>query len=396
MNSPQRGSPRPSRHSSLRDQRRFRGQFAIDRNIEGEDDVISASATPSPPGTPTTRYSQSNAAYPDPNDIIPTAIVIKNIPFSVKKDALIGILNSMDIPQPYAFNYHFDNGIFRGLAFANYRNREETDVVVQALNGLELAGRKLRVEYKKVLPGQEKEVFYSTEDIVEPVNSPSSKLSSKKDRNYNQKETRQSPKQQQANPEQGRRSNASYEESEGPLDLNHPDTLLFYDQLFQFRSDPSRDIFVYPKSTTANQRRIIHYLSDRLGLFHYSDGDGSERQLHVVKKPANAAQLRGDGVNRKTSQRGGRNRLRQSQSYERVRDADNGSPTRRENFRRSFISSSPLSDGSGTTSPNVVYPVRQPQGPTLENNFASRTPPFTRKMSQLNLDAPSFEPAGLT
>jgi RNA recognition motif-containing protein len=267
--------------------------------------------------------------------------------------------NSMDIPQPYAFNYHFDNGIFRGLAFANYRNREETDVVVQALNGLELAGRKLRVEYKKVLPGQEKEVFYSTEDIVEPVNSPSSKLSSKKDRNYNQKETRQSPKQQQANPEQGRRSNASYEgrsstirscpmlstrfdsfaliESEGPLDLNHPDTLLFYDQLFQFRSDPSRDIFVYPKSTTANQRRIIHYLSDRLGLFHYSDGDGSERQLHVVKKPANAAQLRGDGVNRKTSQRGGRNRLRQSQSYERVRDADNGSPTRRENFRRSFM-----------------------------------------------------------
>ncbi|GAB5589485.1 Peptidyl-prolyl cis-trans isomerase pin4 [Umbelopsis nana] len=301
----------------------------------------------------------------------------------------------MDIPQPYAFNYHFDNGIFRGLAFANYRNREETEIVVQTLNGLELAGRKLRVEYKKVLPGQENQVFYNNEDIVEPVNSASSKFASKKERSYDKRESRQSPK-LQTNADQTRRANANHEEAEGPLDLNHPDTLLFYDQLFQFRSDPSRDIFVYPKSTTPNQRRIIHYLSDRLGLFHYSDGDGAERQLHVVKKPANAAQLRGDGVNRKSSQRGGRNRLRQSQSHDRVRDADNGSPTRRENYRRSFISSSPLSDSTGTTSPNVVYPVRQPLGPSLENNFTSRTPPVTRKMSQLNLDAPSFEPAGLS
>ncbi|KAH8555775.1 hypothetical protein BGW37DRAFT_147385 [Umbelopsis sp. PMI_123] len=335
MNSPQRGSPRPSRHSSLREQRRHRGQSAIDRNVEGDDEFMSASATPSPPGTPNARYSGSNASYPDPSDIIPTAIVIKNIPFSVKKDALMGILNSLDIPQPYAFNYHFDNGVFRGLAFANYRNPQETDIVVQALNGLELGGRKLRVEYKKVLPGQEKEAFYNNEDIPEPLNSPFSKLPGRKDRNYEKKELRHSPK-PQANPDQGGRRSNAYNE-DGPLDLNHPDTLLFYDQLFQFRSDPSRDIFVYPKTTTANQRRIIHYLSDRLGLFHYSEGDGMERQLHVVKKPANAAQLRGDGVNRKSSQRGGRNRLRQSQSQDRVRDSDNGNSTRRESFRRSFM-----------------------------------------------------------
>lgn len=58
-------------------------------------------------------------------------------------------------------------------------------------------------------------------------------------------------------------------------------------------------------------------------------------------------------------------------------------------------SSSPLSDSTGSSTPNVVYPTRQPLGPSLDNNFASRTPPVTRKMSQLNLDAPSFEPAGL-
>lgn len=93
----------------------------------------------------------------DSTDTIPTAIVIKNIPFSVKRDALLAILDNLDIPKPYAFNYHFDNGIFRGLAFANYRTSEETDIVVAAVNGLEVSGRKLRVEFKKVMPAAEQE-----------------------------------------------------------------------------------------------------------------------------------------------------------------------------------------------------------------------------------------------
>lgn len=108
----------------------------------------------------------------DDNDqVIPTAIVIKNIPFSVKKDALLSklvcslsrglflclliilfIQASLDVPTAYAFNYHFDNGVFRGLAFANYRTPEETEIVVNTVNGLEIGGRKLRVEYKKMLP----------------------------------------------------------------------------------------------------------------------------------------------------------------------------------------------------------------------------------------------------
>jgi RNA recognition motif-containing protein len=57
----------------------------------------------------------------------------------------------MDVPAAYAFNYHFDNGVFRGLAFANYRTAEETEIVVNTINGLEIGGRKLRVEYKRVL-----------------------------------------------------------------------------------------------------------------------------------------------------------------------------------------------------------------------------------------------------
>ena len=65
---------------------------------------------------------------------------------------------SLSIPQPYAFNYHLDpQGQFRGLAFANFRQAADADAVVAALNGFDVQGRKLRVEYKKVLQAGEKE-----------------------------------------------------------------------------------------------------------------------------------------------------------------------------------------------------------------------------------------------
>jgi RNA recognition motif-containing protein len=90
-------------------------------------------------------------------DLIMTAIVIKNIPFAVKKEALQQMMNEMGLPIPYAFNYHFDNGVFRGLAFANFSTAEDTAQIIEALNHFDLQGRKLRVEYKKMLPAEERD-----------------------------------------------------------------------------------------------------------------------------------------------------------------------------------------------------------------------------------------------
>lgn len=109
----------------------------------------------------TQNMQQANERISSPNgdneELIPTAIVIKNIPFAVKKEQLVQLMTEMRLPLPYAFNYHFDNGIFRGLAFANFTTAEETGQVIQVMNHLELQGRKLRVEYKKMLPAQERE-----------------------------------------------------------------------------------------------------------------------------------------------------------------------------------------------------------------------------------------------
>lgn len=88
---------------------------------------------------------------------IPTALVLKNIPFAVKKEQIIEMMCEKGLPLPYAFNYHFDNGLFRGLAFAYFTTPEEASVVINTLNQIDLIGKKLRVAYKKMLPFRERD-----------------------------------------------------------------------------------------------------------------------------------------------------------------------------------------------------------------------------------------------
>jgi hypothetical protein len=40
------------------------------------------------------------------------------------------LMTELNLPLPYAFNYHFDNGVFRGLAFANFTSAEEHRAVL--------------------------------------------------------------------------------------------------------------------------------------------------------------------------------------------------------------------------------------------------------------------------
>lgn len=89
--------------------------------------------------------------------IIPTAIVIKNIPFATRKETLTGLMSRLCLPLPHAFNYHFNDGIFHGLAFANFHCSESTRLVIETMNGMIMDGRKLQVEYKKMLPEAERQ-----------------------------------------------------------------------------------------------------------------------------------------------------------------------------------------------------------------------------------------------
>ncbi|KAK3950581.1 hypothetical protein QBC32DRAFT_371839 [Pseudoneurospora amorphoporcata] len=228
------------------------------------------------------------------SDLIPTAIVIKNIPFNVRKEMLTQIMTDLGLPQPYAFNYHFDNGIFRGLAFANFQSPLDTQTVIEQLNGYEVQGRKLRVEYKKMLPEHERERIEREKrekrGQLEEQHQPIALHSQSSMHSLNAAHTsrsRNSPLRKSS-----RRDllppNSNQDDATGDVDLNNPETLKFYTELTLFRNDPNREIIIFPASITPQQRRTVHILAHNMGLEHRSVGEGLTRQLHVIKDTATA------------------------------------------------------------------------------------------------------------
>ncbi|KAJ5088986.1 hypothetical protein N7532_007670 [Penicillium argentinense] len=243
---------------------------------------------------------EASASSEGDDELIPTAIVIKNIPFAVKKEQLVQLMTELSLPLPYAFNYHFDNGVFRGLAFANFTSAEETATVIDMLNHFELQGRKLRVEYKKMLPLQERERIEREKrerrGQLEEQHRPmaSSQLhtqSSMSSLTSHIPATSPSPVSQRGQklgksnmtPLGYRGTPVPDREDEVEVDLNDKQTLSYYSELLLFKQDNSRDSVIFPPNLTPSQRRTVHTLAHNMGLAHASRGSGDQRQVQVFK-----------------------------------------------------------------------------------------------------------------
>ncbi|KAI9792277.1 MAG: hypothetical protein M1816_002502 [Peltula sp. TS41687] len=220
------------------------------------------------------------------DDLIPTAIVIKNIPFAVKKEQLVQLMADLHLPLPYAFNYHFDHGVFRGLAFANFTTPDETAIVIEHLNHFELQGRKLRVEYKKMLPLQERERIERE----------------KRERRGQLEEQHRPMPASQLHNQHSMSSLSSHIPATSPspvsarnpkldVDLNNPQTLQFYSQLLLFKDDNSREALIFPSNLSPTQRRTVHTLAHHMSLAHVSRGNGEHRQVHVFRAPQTGSNI---------------------------------------------------------------------------------------------------------
>ncbi|KAI0401518.1 hypothetical protein F4802DRAFT_425055 [Xylaria palmicola] len=222
------------------------------------------------------RGMMTTPASADAEQLIPTAIVIKNIQFQCRKEILQGLMASMNLPQPYAFNYHFDKGVFRGLAFANFSTAEDTAIVIREMNGLDVMGRKLRVEYKKMLPQDER-------DRIDRE---------KREKRGQLEEQHRAPlpiHQQSALQALG--VSVKQQPSNSPLrdvDLNDPATLEFYTQLTIFKNDLTREVHIFSPDISPEQRRQIHILAHNMGLEHRSVGEADRRQIQIMKRPENS------------------------------------------------------------------------------------------------------------
>jgi len=196
------------------------------------------------------RRSSAKSASNDTSedDIIPTAIVIKNIPFAMKRDQLVAIIDELNLPQPYALNYHFENGAFRGLAFANFRVPAEADAVVTGLENHEVLGRRIKVEYKKVLPPEEA-----------------------------------------ARKEADRRASILALEDRVPeFDLSDPATRQLYEKMVHFRDDRARHELIFAKTITGPERKLVRAIGQRLGFFYRTEDNGEERFFKVPRAAGSA------------------------------------------------------------------------------------------------------------
>jgi hypothetical protein len=234
---------------------------------------------------------------------------------------------SLSIPTPYAFNYHLDqSGQFRGLAFANFRAASDADAVVVALNGFDVQGRKLRVEYKKVLQAGEKERIErekairrmrsmqlekeqqqqqvvsptSPYDDFGPVVPPTFPPQRSFSAQYASQQQQYSPPQLTAisglsppfintNLQQLQSmisplaASPAVKSPSNELDLNDPSTLDIYSRILLFKDDHMRDELAFSRMLSPKQRRVVHLVAQKLGVYHYSVGEGDERHAVVTR-----------------------------------------------------------------------------------------------------------------
>lgn len=73
------------------------------------------------------------------------------------------------------------------------------------------------------------------------------------------------------------------------IDFNDPIVLSYYSELMLFKNDKAKDSLGFDSSVPPEERRIIHTLAHHMGLDHRSEGNGSQRQVNIYKKPLNVS-----------------------------------------------------------------------------------------------------------
>eukprot|EP01133_Synstelium_polycarpum_P003785 gene3785-4364_t len=115
----------------------------IKRITPGKDPRIATVGSPQCSSLPTTLPSMIENK-PD------STLVLKNLPFNLRQVQLQEILENINPSAPQSVNFHYDSiGVFRGMAFVKYRLVEDAIKVFDALNGADVHGRRVRLEYKR-------------------------------------------------------------------------------------------------------------------------------------------------------------------------------------------------------------------------------------------------------
>jgi len=282
-----------------------------------------------------------------------TILVLKNLPFHLKQEQLHEILMSISTTTPQSINLHFDNlGVFRGMAFVKYHRLDDAIHVYEGLNGYDVGGRKVRVEYKR---------------------KPSTKVG-----------------------------------DVPPEWQDEEDLRKLWDQVRDFKDNTLQNDLALPIDLTNAQRKAVHAMAEKLKIVHFSTGDGDARCLNLSKKAP--PQNNNHGSHRGTDDANGKARAIEIKGRRRGdSDAKQGSsPTEGSSFGRSRYGSSgggsfgahkfsgsvpDMESGSWRRETSIVSPRRDVISPAPGSSFSNGTPGTTPGGS-MSLIQPSRQPKG--
>jgi len=249
------------------------------QNVEFAPDVASADVVGQP------RAGTADEIPPNPT------VIIKNLPYDLDLIELEQKLNELNNGQLQYKNYcpHKDsNGNFRGMVFINYRNLSDAEKAYKALSELEIGGRKARIEYRRLKPGEKP----PRDEPEKPARAPKPRRSSEanwrlmrsivpaeepvavEDLVEEENSEPTSTRKQKREP----KKTASYVTNVTKYTNDLKD--------FMERDDSEGTEFVFPADLTSFQRCAAHEAAQNLGLPHKTfEYDENGRNVHVIKDP---------------------------------------------------------------------------------------------------------------
>lgn len=111
-----------------------------------------------------------------------------------------------------------------------------------------------------------------------------------------------------------------------------------YSFLLLFRGDPNTTEIALSKTLSAKERRDAHLIADRLGLMHYSEGFGPDRQVIIEKRGSIPAPIvRLQNKNSKGNLRSSPSRDRLNNLVNESTGSSGSNSPKRDSYRKSMM-----------------------------------------------------------
>lgn len=223
-------------------------------------------------------------------------IMLKNLDYNINQSDLEEVVRNISGGRKGFVNLSLIDdkatGQFRGMAFVNFHSVEDATAALSALSKMIINNRKVIAEFRRLRPGERERREQHERRIRSkfdqaPARTTFESQVSGRDADGNALDIRRAFFQKRDDARKAEESKRVLEK-----DVNECEKMdAFRKKLEEYRDapvEPDAEIedLVLPTNLTSYDRRIVHVLSDEMGLGHVSQlNDAGVRVLHVTKHP---------------------------------------------------------------------------------------------------------------